>query len=123
MGYYSWFDSDAYVYESGKPLAEMQHLNELPFVEAWIRENLEEEFEYTGFEESHGETKWYEWEEDLTRLSAAFPGVLFVVDREGEENGDMERGWFLNGNAVTIPAEVRFPLPDFRYLETGEEDA
>lgn len=42
-------------------------------------------------------TKWYDWEQDMLLLSARFPGVLFQLDGDGEESGDIWRAYFMSG--------------------------
>lgn len=43
--------------------------------------------------------KWYpeHYEKELTQLSKMFPEVLFILDGEGEEAGDLWRMFFKNG--------------------------
>ena len=53
--------------------------------------------------------KWYEWEEDMLKLSKLFPSILFKVDGEGEEAGDIWRAFFKNGKRVKYKAEIRLP--------------
>lgn len=43
------------------------------------------------------ETKWYEHDEDLRRISAKYPGVLFTLRGEGEEAGDVWVKYFRDG--------------------------
>jgi len=41
--------------------------------------------------------KWYDWKKDMINLSALYPGLLFKVDGNGEEAGDVWRWYFRNG--------------------------
>lgn len=41
--------------------------------------------------------KWYEWEEHMKKLSLEFPSVIFIVDGEGEEYGDLWRAYITDG--------------------------
>lgn len=43
------------------------------------------------------ETKWYEWQRDMTKLSKKHPDVRFRLDGVGEEQGDVWQAEFWNG--------------------------
>jgi hypothetical protein len=40
---------------------------------------------------------WYDWQNDMQAVSKKFPDVVFRVDGEGEEAGDIWVAWFKNG--------------------------
>ena len=61
---------------------------------------------------SGAEMKWYSWEDDCTALSEQYPGLLFVVEGEGEESGDLWKAWIRNGKAVIVRGRVVFDEPD-----------
>ena len=52
------------------------------------------------------EKKWYNYQEDLLRLSKQFPYLKIEVERSGEEMSDIEKTWFYNGQMQT--GMVRF---------------
>ena len=52
------------------------------------------------------QTKWYEYAEDMCKLSSCFPSVIFQLDGEGEENGDLWTAWYKNGKQVIHCAEI-----------------
>ena len=52
------------------------------------------------------EKKWYNYQEDLLRLSNQFPYLKIEVERSGEEMSDIEKTWFYNGEMQT--SMVRF---------------
>lgn len=52
------------------------------------------------------EKKWYNYQEDLLRLSKQFPYLKIEVERSGEETSDVEKTWFYNGQMQT--SMVRF---------------
>ena len=33
--------------------------------------------------------KWYDWEDDMKKLATKFPNILFVLEGDGEESGDI----------------------------------
>ncbi len=56
--------------------------------------------------------KWYNFEEEMKTLSLKFPDVLFKVDGNGEENGDIWRSYFCNGHMITSTATLVFKFSD-----------
>ncbi|QGH76408.1 hypothetical protein SEA_DAUBENSKI_104 [Streptomyces phage Daubenski] len=52
--------------------------------------------------------KWYEWEKDMKQLSKEWPNVLFILDGDGEETGDLWRAWFRNGAMYKLEAKIVF---------------
>ena len=55
---------------------------------------------------SYDTAKWYDWEEDMRKVSAAFPEVHFTLHGEGEENGDLWYAHFLGGMMQYCPAKI-----------------
>ncbi|UMO76292.1 hypothetical protein SEA_TOMAS_107 [Streptomyces phage Tomas] len=63
--------------------------------------------------------KWYEHEEDMKTLSSEWPNVLFILEGDGEEAGDMWKAWFRNGHMYKLTAKIVFETtkPDLdKYL-------
>lgn len=104
MGYYSHYEITA---EDRRPSAD---------------EVLDELFatnEDAAYARDEGNSKWYEWANDLCAFSAKHPGILFTVRREGEESGDIEIGYFLNGKQQGGKAELRLP----EFVPPGNEES
>lgn len=53
--------------------------------------------------------KWYDHEEHMARYSKRYPNVVFVLDGEGEESGDIWRKWFKGGQIQRWKLEVSMP--------------
>lgn len=53
------------------------------------------------------EATWYNWKEDLIKLSKAFPTEVFELSGEGEEREDMWRAYFKNGKVQIERATIR----------------
>lgn len=61
--------------------------------------------------------KWYDCKEDMVELSKHFPTVLFEIDAEGEENADMWKGRWRNGEEEIIKARIVWD--DFKDIRRG----
>lgn len=81
-----------------------------------IHEILEKETETTGelfyAINENGETnercKWYDHEEDMIALSLRNPGILFLLNGEGEDARDIWRKYFIDGKMQEIKADITF---------------
>ena len=69
-------------------------------------ESLGEELQY-GLQ--NGETKWYSFDDDMRKVSKLFPNVLFTLNGEGEESGDIWKAYFKNGDQKVLRSEITFP--------------
>lgn len=77
--------------------------------------------DYDGYSFSDS-CKWYGWREDMNKISLDYPNTLFVVKREGEESGDIEKGYFRNGNAEYVQAQLVFDEPSESLLSSAASD-
>lgn len=59
---------------------------------------------------------WYDHENDILELSNKHPNLLFHLEGEGEESGDIWKKWFRNGKSVTTQARIVFDTPDLDTL-------
>lgn len=55
---------------------------------------------------------WYDWKKDMVSLSKEYPNLLFWLEGEGEESGDIWKAWARNGKVVTSQARIVFDEPD-----------
>ncbi len=60
------------------------------------------------FGESVDSCKWYSHEKDVAEFSKLFPDVLFELEGEGEDSGDIWKKYFLNGKVQVCNAKVTF---------------
>ena len=76
-------------------------------------------FEETGiyFSGDGIEAKWYDCEEDCLRYSKRYPKLLFQLDGDGENSGDVWSERFLNGKCE----RVQVAMPPFKKLLTEQE--
>lgn len=64
------------------------------------------------------EWKWYDHETDMRTLSEAFPNLIFILEGEGEDQGDVWIKYFYNGRMDVCRATLVFdkPTEDFAKL-------
>lgn len=60
--------------------------------------------------------KWYDHEEQMRKVSTEIKDVLFLLDGEGEESGDVWKEYYLNGKMQDCKAELIFPKFDEKKL-------
>jgi len=63
------------------------------------------------------EMKWYEWKEDMKRLSSISNNIVWIVSGEGEESGDMWKAYFKGGKVQEARAVVTYDDYDEGKLE------
>lgn len=98
MGYYTTFKLSI---RNGEVTEEMQtKLKEIK-PEYFIGHDMEDLLE------GLYEAKWYDWKEDLIKLSKAFPTEVFELSGYGEEREDMWKAYFKNGKLQIERAEIR----------------
>lgn len=61
-----------------------------------------------GYNPFEGETKWYEHEEHMKAISKQYPDVIFQLNGEGEESGDIWVKYFVNGKMQVAEAKITF---------------
>ena len=101
MGYYTNFKLD---FKIG--------LHHEPELDDEILEKLEE---ISGYSWDHGdlvEAKWYDWKDDMKVLSTIWPDILFTLEGEGEESGDIWVAYFKYGKIQLAKARIEFDAFD-----------
>lgn len=101
MGYYTNFEisiekhnSEIDVHDESFVETVVKRINEIS--DYWFDEDL---IQYI---------KWYDWEEHMRQLSSEFPSVLFIVDGNGEEDGDVWRAYLTDGKCQLERARISF---------------
>lgn len=110
MGYYTNFEITANTYEKtmlgeqfgyildNKILTDLQNeVEKMNLPDGYIDEDR---FSAYG--------KWYEWKDDMRLLSSKFPDLIFTIEGEGEESGDIWRAYVMNGALQFCAAKIIF---------------
>jgi len=117
MGYYTFYVLTA------RNIKDEQRYNELVAamvkMELYATENTDGVFDIGHYYEkdkeavfdSYDETKWYEHDYDMMKLSKLFPEVTFKLHGEGEEKEDLWNKYFQNGAIEECMATITYPQP------------
>ena len=55
--------------------------------------------------------KWYDHDKDMIEVSKQFPDITFILDGEGEDNDDIWKAYYKNGEMEVIQARIVFDEP------------
>ena len=113
MGYRSYFDLIIYDDQMNDIEESLKHDVIKQFME------FSEDAKYVLDEEGHSQdsSKWYSEEQDMIEFSKKHPSLIFQLNREGEQNDDMCKSYYLNGKFQHCVAEVVYPEFDRSRLE------
>jgi len=62
------------------------------------------------------ECKGYDIDDDITKFSKSYPDVLFILNTEGEESGDIHVSYYKDGKGYDQKAVITFPPFDISKL-------
>lgn len=114
MGYYTYFEM------------EMENLNdESSVTEEEVVKTLIEESDWFNWADGEKDfdslfndsLKWYDWEEDMKRVSFSFPNVVFTLMGRGEEYDDLWKCVFYKGKSFYSPARIIYDEPPMSFFE------
>ena len=105
MGYYSYFRFNT--------IDENKWTKELEMEVDVIKFLNDNKDEYDGYEDmlyaiDGDHCKFYNVSEVMNKLSKEFPDKIFMIDREGEEYGDVERIYYKNGYMQSTQAILSY---------------
>lgn len=111
MGYYTYYtcyviDEDSYGKEKIKQAA--NRLAEILYGEKPSKEV--QDFEFIC---ENGEMKWYEYEDNMKKLSKEFPDMVFELSGNGEDEEDFWKEYFLNGESCYCSGHIEYDPPPF----------
>lgn len=110
MGYYTKFSMKAIDLKPGKdrPTLDEAFFNSLQLYgseageELWISQG-------DGFSFCDDEIKWYEHDLEMIAVSKKNKDIVFILDGDGEETGDVWRKFYLNGKKFEWQLVVKRP--------------
>ena len=112
MGYYTTFTLNCYdnhansfdisfETDSGKALtAALHEINPGYFDDDFDLKTLSDDY-----------LKWYDHDEDMVKLSIRFPDYTFILEGEGEENGDLWRTIYHDGQLERLNVKIVYEKP------------
>ena len=78
-----------------------------------IPEDFDEKFEqitdYSIYDMELLNVKWYDHKDDMLKISKEYPDILFTVDGDGEDQGDVWREYYKNGRMQRVEPKVIWP--------------
>jgi len=75
------------------------------------------------YSDNFDQMKWYGYNKDCIELSLEYPNLLFTLEGEGEESGDIWKAWYRNGKFVEAKAKIVFDEPDLDSLLPLDHEA
>jgi hypothetical protein len=100
MGYSSYYDLKVHSDRSTEIIAQLREENE----------DANDAFDETG--NANDEIKWYDSDEEIKAFSLKHPGVLFELDRQGEDRDDNSVTYFKDGKMAVIVPVITWPKFD-----------
>lgn len=100
MGYYTRYELD--IIENNSEVSDVVIIQGLRDFSEGANYSIDE------YGECYNDTKWYDYEKDLKYYSSQYPNVLFCLNGEGEESGDIWKHYFKNGSSKYCPAKITF---------------
>lgn len=59
-----------------------------------------------------GDAKWYDWSDDMTKLSKKFPDILFTIEGRGEDSTDIWGYYYKDGKSYIQTEVIIHDYPD-----------
>jgi hypothetical protein len=61
-----------------------------------------------GYNPFEDECKWYDHHKEMVNVSETYPNVLFILNGEGEERGDLWTKYYKNGKCQECRAKITY---------------
>lgn len=117
MGYYTDFTVKVMEVEEDQLVAAKDPAGFLSEAIDYHLEKISDyEFECQGLMYSLA-AKWYDFDEDMKRLSLMYPDNVFQVDGIGEESGDVWRAYYTNGKGHSCKVVTTYSPYDPKLLK------
>ena len=114
MGYYTYFEMEMENLDDNSNVTEEEVIKTLikesAWFDEWDRGKYFEELFYDGL-------KWYDWEDDMKKVSLSFPNVVFSLMGRGEEYDDLWKCVFYKGKSFYSPAKIIYDEPPMSFFE------
>lgn len=111
MGYYTHYSLEVHGIKNAEEHASLRDFIGSSSYNYCFQEDEMDVYESEAYFASEDECKWYGHEKDMINLSKQFPDMIFCLEGDGEERGDMWRKYFHNGIMEFCPAYISYPSP------------
>lgn len=98
MGYYT--DFNLTVESAPGQIADIEAIDDA------ISTNYDWVFDDMEFGSYYGNATWYDWRDDMVKLSRQFPKAVFYLEGHGESEDDIWGWYFMNGWVQTDGIEI-----------------
>ena len=114
MGYYTYFEMEMENLDYESNVTEEEVVKTLIRESAWF-DRFDSGKDFDGlFNDS---LKWYDWEDDMKKVSLSFSNVVFILWGRGEEYDDLWKCYFYKGRSFYSPAKIIYDEPPMSFFE------
>lgn len=117
MGYYTYYSMEARnITDEEQYNAIIEEMKEMELLATEDKYGVFDESKYFIVShdaqfDSYDETKWYDNEYDMVKLSKLFPNVTFKLHGDGEERDDMWNKYFQDGKCEECLVHITYDKP------------
>lgn len=114
MGYYTYFTLEMENLDDESNVTEEEVINTLIKESAWFDEwDREKDFDSL----FNDDLKWYDWKDDMEKVSLSFPNVVFTLMGRGEEYDDLWKCIFYKGRSFYSQGKIVYDEPPASFFE------
>ena len=114
MGYYTYFEMEMENLDDNSNVTEEEVVEALIKESAWF-DRFDSGKDFEGL--FNDGLKWYDWEDDMKKVSLSFPNVVFTLMGRGEEYDDLWKCYFYKGRSFYSPAKIIYDEPPMSFFE------
>jgi hypothetical protein len=112
MGYYTYFSLSTNATEDKEREIALWMIDNLDYFSFCSKERVSKSYEPLDYVVGSDSMKWYDHEDDMRKVAAAFPDVKFELYGEGEERDDIWREFYWNDRFDCDTAQIVWgPVP------------
>ena len=86
-------------------------------IKEFRKENENAKYAVDEYGDTNDSCKWYDCEKDIVSFSIKHPKIIFMLEGEGEESGDIWKLYVQDGHVQNCRAKIVFPEFDKAKLQ------